>query len=236
MTVENVAFIDIEESLSKGMQRAWMREQGTQVTREIRRAIEQDDFDEAYRLVDTFDFNPVVQRRMSQIESQATAAYILGQSFWTGGDLESTLLGGGDEDFPVEIDQAAQALAFDWQFNGTAAARQATRKLIADAQSQAEQQGQGSSISNAGMIQKAIIPGLDTALNKAVAGNVQVAFAQGANVTTVPSGEPWGPSSRPSRTGPPSFSGRRSWTSGPARCAGLSMGRSSPSPPRWRAS
>jgi len=183
MTVLNTAFIDIEESLAKGMHNAWMREQGTQVMREIRRAIEQDDFDEAYRLVDTLDFGPTVRRRLGVIQTQATAAYLLGQTLWTNGELDSTLLGSGDEILPAEVDLSAQALAQDWQFHGTAQARIQARKLIDASQALAgEQKGRG--LSNAGMIQKAIIPGLDTALNKAVAGGTQVAFAQGANVAT----------------------------------------------------
>ena len=182
MTVQNTAFIDIEESLATGMHNAWMREQGTQVIREIRRAIEQDDFDEAYRLTDTLDFGPTVARRQGVIETQATAAYIIGQSFWTEGELEDTELVSGAEPFPVEIDQSAQALAQSWAFSGTAMARKAARKLIEEARKTGEDQS--GKLTNAGMIQKALIPGLETALNKAVAGNTQVAFGLGANLTT----------------------------------------------------
>lgn len=184
MTVQNTAFIDVEESLSTGMHRAWMREQGAQLIREIQRAVDQGDFQEAYRLVETMDFSPAVNRRMGLLETQATAAYVLGQSFWTSGDVESTLLGGGDEEFPPEITQATQALAMEWSLRGTAEARNAVLALIASEQEAAEEQG--STLDNAGMItrKKAIIPGLGEALNRAVRQNTQVAFAQGANVAT----------------------------------------------------
>lgn len=79
MSIENEAFIDIETALHKKVDKLW-RKQWDQLQRQINRAVNKGDWDEAYKLCQEVDFQPIVDKTRRLARTFAEASLFLGAS------------------------------------------------------------------------------------------------------------------------------------------------------------
>ncbi len=183
MAVENQAFLDIEFSLESALSKAWDHAQGDSITRGIRAALEAGDFPEAHRRAQEVSFSQIMATRAGLVDQFAVAAFLLGQSFFTEGDLSATSVGGGDDSLPFEVPAASTAFVQSLTIAGADPLRKALAAVVSDVEA-SEDVILDDFTDGEITTQKAVIPGLGAALNRAVLSGKQVGFGMGANLTT----------------------------------------------------
>ncbi len=166
------SFLTIEESLCERLRSSWVKTSGRAALRDLGAAITVSDWSEAERVASSIRLDFTQDR--GEIKALAVGAFMLGQSFFTGGRVGAGDVASGAVPLPMEVDLATDALVSVLENRGGQHTRAAALSVVADAQLPKEER----------TVLKAVIAGLGTKLNAVVAGTARSAIDVNANLTT----------------------------------------------------
>lgn len=169
----NRSFITLEESLARKLYLDWRRRTANEITLTAIKQARAGEWAEAKRTIRSLTFADTMQANAGLIDQIALSAYMLGQSFFTGGVVRDGQLARKLEHEPIQIAMTPQIMAVGLE-QSLEAVRIEALKVLDDAQQEEE---------DAKMVFKAVIPGMATKLNSAVAGG-GAAIDTAANLTT----------------------------------------------------
>ena len=127
MTVENEAFIDIEQMLHKRVDRLW-KKQWVSLEGEINKAANAGEWDRAFQLCDEIDFTDVVAKSRRLARTLAEASLFLGASRIVEPE-SATFMGAPDENL---LDRAVEQWAIVLERNAQEALRIQAKNLVAE--------------------------------------------------------------------------------------------------------
>ncbi len=172
---KNTSFITLEESLTRKLHLDWRRRNAAEVTVTATKHALAGRWGDARTAINRLTFAPTIEANFGFIEQIALKAYLLGQSFFTEGRVGATLLARGEESQPIQISMAPGQMLTGLE-QSIELVRQAAMKVLSEAE--AEETAEADRIAF-----KAVIPGLASKLNTAVASG-GAAIDLSANLTT----------------------------------------------------
>jgi hypothetical protein len=177
---ENTSFITLEESLARKLYLDWRRRNAAEIVVRATKLANAGDWSGAKRAVKELSFAATVEANIGLIDQLSLKAYLLGQSFFTEGRVGETRLARGDESLPVEVTLASATM----QVGLEQSIRQVQEKALAVLDEAEAEEVQAVEVVTGGMIiLKAIIAGLASKLNTAVASG-GAAIDVAANLST----------------------------------------------------
>ncbi len=169
----NRSFITLEESLARKLYLDWRRRTANEITLIATKHARAGEWSEAKRAIRGLTFAPTLEAKAGLIDQIALSAYLLGQSFFTGGVVRNGELARKREPEPIQIFMTPGIMAVGLEQSMEAVRLEALKVL-----DEWEQQ-----VTEAQTVFKAVIPGFASKLNSAVANGGQ-AIDTAANLTT----------------------------------------------------
>jgi hypothetical protein len=166
-------FITLEESLARKLYLDWRRRTANEITLTAIKHARAGEWAEAKRVIRGLTFADTLQAKAGLIDQIALSAYMLGQSFFTGGVVRLGELARGKESEPIQIAMTPQIMMVGLE-QSLEAVRIKALEVLDEAQIAEE---------DSKMVFKAVIPGMASKLNSAVAGG-GAAIDTAANLTT----------------------------------------------------
>ena len=170
----NRSFITIEESLARKLYLDWRRRTANEIVATALKRARDGEWAEAKRVIRGLTFVDTLLAKAGLIDQIALSAYLLGQSFFTGGVVREGQLARKLEPEPIQIAMTPQIMMVGLE-QSMELVRIEALKVLDDAQLEEED--------SKFRVFKAAIPGLAGKLNTAVASG-GVAIDTAANLTT----------------------------------------------------
>lgn len=173
------SFLNIEESLTRGLVRPWLRVVRPRLQR-ARGLIRRDRFDEAAQVLDDLDGDDIFRPLEGFAMVLGQAAFVFGQTLARNGQARAP------QDLPLPVEVAPAAMVAALSRDVVQGAKRRLAEAVEDARKEAEGQvvQRAEDPDVARLVRKAVIPGLADKLNTAVASGGAVNLSKGANLTT----------------------------------------------------
>lgn len=178
------SFLTVERTMVNTIMRRWREEGGAELIREIAARAKRDDFDGARAKARLLNFDSVVDQ-IPRLETIGMAAILLGESFFSGGQLGPK--GTGDVDGRTDLlTNAAQALALDLQFNGARLLQEEAQAMVDSVESHVDPVTRGADVFKIEWLEVFLVADLALAsqLNASIAKGAERVVETGSNLTT----------------------------------------------------